>query len=55
MSDDLEQRLREALHAYADLVDAPDDDALPAPRGSPTGRCGGGGARSWRRPPSRRS
>lgn len=29
MSDDLEQRLRESLRAYADVVDAPDDDASP--------------------------
>jgi hypothetical protein len=30
VSDDLEQRLREALHAYADRVDVPDDGTLPA-------------------------
>lgn len=29
MSDDLERRLRDSLRAYAQLVDAPDDDALP--------------------------
>jgi hypothetical protein len=29
--DDLEQRLRDSLRAYADRVDAPDDGALPAP------------------------
>lgn len=30
MSDELEQRLRDALHAYADHVDVPDDGSLPA-------------------------
>ena len=35
MSDDLERRLRNALSAYADRVDAPDDDRLPAPRAIP--------------------
>jgi len=30
--DEWEQRLRSSLRAYADLVDAPDDDELPAPR-----------------------
>jgi hypothetical protein len=29
VSDELERRLRESLRAYADLVDAPDDDSLP--------------------------
>jgi hypothetical protein len=29
--DDLERRLRDTLRAYADVVDAPDDDTLPAP------------------------
>ena len=32
MTDDLERRLRETLHAYADLVEAPDDGTTPAPR-----------------------
>jgi hypothetical protein len=31
VSDDLEQRLRDSLRAYADLVDAPEGDELPAP------------------------
>jgi hypothetical protein len=35
VSDDLERRLRNALSAYADRVDAPDDDSLPAPRATP--------------------
>ena len=30
MSDDLERRLRDSLRAYADLVEPPDDDSLPA-------------------------
>ena len=29
MSDDLERRLRDSLRAYAETVDAPEDDALP--------------------------
>ena len=29
MSDDLERRIRESLRAYAETVEAPDDDALP--------------------------
>ncbi|TFV86014.1 hypothetical protein [Blastococcus sp. CT_GayMR16] len=32
MPDELEQRLRSSLRAYADLVDEPDEDELPAPR-----------------------
>ena len=35
MSDDLERRLREALHAYADRVDAPADESLPARPAAP--------------------
>ncbi|MFL6095245.1 MAG: hypothetical protein ACJ71Y_07330 [Blastococcus sp.] len=35
MSDELEQRLRDSLRAYADRVDAPDDGSLPAPRATP--------------------
>jgi hypothetical protein len=31
VSDELEQRLRDSLRAYADLVDAPEDDDLPTP------------------------
>jgi hypothetical protein len=35
VSDDLEQRLRDSLRAYADVVDPPDDGSLPAPRATP--------------------
>jgi hypothetical protein len=31
VSDELERRLRDSLRAYADVVDVPDDDALPTP------------------------
>jgi hypothetical protein len=35
VADELEQRLREALHAYADRVDPPDDGSLRAPARRP--------------------
>ena len=35
MSDDLERRLRDSLRAYADLMDSPDENGLPAPRPTP--------------------
>jgi hypothetical protein len=35
VSDELEQRLRDSLRAYAERVDPPDDGRLPAPRATP--------------------
>ena len=35
MPDDMEQRLRDSLRAYADLVDAPESDDLPNPSAAP--------------------
>ena len=38
MTDDLERRLRDSLHAYADLVQAPDDGAVPTRTGGAPNR-----------------
>lgn len=35
MTDDLERRLRDTLRAYADVVEPPDDDSLPARAAAP--------------------